>query len=114
MRLEGKVAIITGAASGIGAASARLFAAEGAKVCIADIDGEKGQQVATDIAASGGDIFFKRLDITSEDDWADGVNDVVSTVWKAQCLGQQRSRGTLRQGGGDNRRRVGPRDGGKR
>ena len=86
MRLEGKVAIITGAASGIGAASARLFAQEGAKVCIADIDGEKGQQVATDIAASGGDIFFKRLDITSEDDWAEGVNEVVSRFGKLNVL----------------------------
>ena len=72
MRLEGKVAIITGSASGIGAASARLFAGEGAKICIADIDEEKGGQVAANIAASGGDIFFKRLDITSEDDWAEG------------------------------------------
>ena len=86
MRLEGKVAIITGSASGIGAASARLFTQEGAKVCIADIDEEKGRQAAADIAASGGDIFFKRLDITSETDWADGVNEVVSRFGKLNVL----------------------------
>ncbi len=77
MRLEGKVAIITGAASGIGAASARLFAQEGAKVCIADIDIEKGQQVADSIIESGGDAFLQNLDITSEHAWTDAVNKVV-------------------------------------
>lgn len=77
MRLEGKVAIITGAASGIGAASARLFAQEGAKVCIADIDMEKGRQVADSITESGGDAFFQNLDITSEHAWKDAVNNVV-------------------------------------
>ena len=86
MRLEGKVAIITGAANGIGAASARLFAEEGAKVCIADIDEEKGRQVAADIAASDGDVFFKRLDITSEDDWASGVDEVVARFGKLNVL----------------------------
>ena len=86
MRLEGKVAIITGAASGIGAASARLFAEEGAKVCIADIDEEKGRQVAANIAASGGDVFFRRLDITSEDDWASGVDEVVTRYGKLNVL----------------------------
>lgn len=77
MRLEGKVAIITGAASGIGAASARLFAQEGAKVCIADIDVAKAQQVADSITESGGDAFLQNLDITSEHAWKDAVNNVV-------------------------------------
>ena len=77
MRLQGKVAIITGAASGIGAASARLFAGEGAKVCIADIDVEKGRHVADSISEAGGDAFFQNLDITSEHAWKDAVNKVV-------------------------------------
>ena len=86
MRLEGKVALITGAANGIGAASARLFAEEGAKVCIADVAEDQGRQVADNIAESGGDVFFKRLDITSEDDWASGVNEVVARFGKLNVL----------------------------
>ena len=86
MRLEGKVAIITGSASGIGAASARLFAGEGAKVCIVDIDEEKGWEVAADINESGGDAFFQRLDIVSESDWAEGVNEVVARYGKINVL----------------------------
>ena len=86
MRLEGKVALITGAASGIGAASARLFAEEGAKVCIADVDEEKGRQAASSIDESGNDVFFKKLDITSEDDWASGVNKVVTRYGKLNVL----------------------------
>ncbi len=87
MRLEGKVAIITGSASGIGAASARLFTHEGAKVCIADIDEEKGRQTAADIAASVGDaVFFKRLDITSETDWDDGIHEVLTRYGKLNVL----------------------------
>ena len=86
MRLEGKVAIVTGSACGIGAASARLMAGEGAKVCVADIDVEKGQQVAADIVASGGDAFFQKLDITSEEDWTNGVNEVVARYGKLNVL----------------------------
>ena len=86
MRLEGKVALITGAANGIGAASARLFSEEGAKVCIADVAEDQGRQVAANIAESGGDVFFKRLDITSEDDWARGVDEVVTRYGKLNVL----------------------------
>ena len=86
MRLEGKVALITGAANGIGAASARLFAEDGAKVCIADVAEEQGRQVAANIVESGGDAFFKRLDITSEDDWAEGVDEVVARFGKLNVL----------------------------
>ncbi len=86
MRLEGKVALITGSASGIGAASARLFAEEGAKVCIADVAEARGQQVAADLTESGGDAFFKKLDITSEEDWARGLNEVVARFGKLNVL----------------------------
>lgn len=86
MRLAGKVAIITGSASGIGAAAARIFAREGAKVCIADIDVEKGERVADSITESGGDAYFQYLDITSEDEWARATNEVVSRYGKLNIL----------------------------
>lgn len=67
MRLAGKVAIITGAASGMGAATARMFAREGAKVVIADMLAHEGQQV-TDFIGTG--ARFETLDVTNEENWA--------------------------------------------
>jgi NAD(P)-dependent dehydrogenase (short-subunit alcohol dehydrogenase family) len=64
MRLAGKVAIITGAASGMGRAAALLFAAEGAKVVIADVDGERGPAVEAEVVAAGGDALFVRTDVS--------------------------------------------------
>jgi 3-oxoacyl-[acyl-carrier protein] reductase len=67
MRLASKVAIVTGAAQGIGEAYARRFAAEGARVVVTDVNDEKGRAVATSI---GGEAVFERLDVSSEDDTA--------------------------------------------
>jgi 3alpha(or 20beta)-hydroxysteroid dehydrogenase len=61
--LDGKVAVITGGASGQGAAEARLFAAEGAQVVIADIQDELGGKLAAEI---GGSAIFAHLDVSSE------------------------------------------------
>ena len=69
MRLEGKVAIITGGARGQGAAEARLFAREGAKVVIGDILDEQGAKVAEEIVESGGDALYVHLDVSKEEDW---------------------------------------------
>ena len=66
MRLQGKVAIVTGAASGMGAATARRFAREGAKVVIADTLEDEGRRVA---AAIGEAALFHRLDVTDEPEW---------------------------------------------
>src|SRR5262247_488710 len=63
MKLDGKVAIITGAAQGIGEAYARRFAAEGARVVVADVNADKGAAVAKDVGGT-----FERLDVSSEAD----------------------------------------------
>ena len=70
MRLAGKVAIISGAASGMGAATARMFAREGARVVIADRLEQQGKAVAAEI---GDAARFEPLDVTNETAWADAV-----------------------------------------
>lgn len=63
--LTDKVAIITGAAAGMGAATARLFAAAGARVAVADFNEEQGRQTAAEIEAAGGEAFFVKVDVSS-------------------------------------------------
>ena len=86
MRLEGKVAIITGGANGMGAEECRIFAREGAKVVIADVMEEEGRQVEAEIAEAGGDAVFIKLDVTSESDWADAVEATVARYGKVDVL----------------------------
>lgn len=69
---EGRLAIVTGAAQGIGAATARLLAEEGAKVMLGDLD-ERGAEVADALRAEGHDVWFEQLDVTSQDSWANIV-----------------------------------------
>jgi len=72
-RLSGKIAIITGAARGMGEATARLFAKEGASVVLTDVLDEQGAAVAKDI---GGDAMFLKLDVSSDASWAEVVGAV--------------------------------------
>jgi NAD(P)-dependent dehydrogenase (short-subunit alcohol dehydrogenase family) len=67
-RLDGKVAVVTGGAHGIGRASAKALAAEGAKVAIGDVDEADGNACADEIVDSSGDAMFLRTDVTSMDD----------------------------------------------
>lgn len=86
MRLEGKVALITGAARGQGAAEARMFAKEGAKVVLADVSDQEGISVASEIAESGGDAIFVHLDVTNESEWDSAVRSTVSSFGKLDIL----------------------------
>jgi NAD(P)-dependent dehydrogenase (short-subunit alcohol dehydrogenase family) len=85
-RLEGKVAIITGSAEGMGAASAKLFALEGAKVIVADINEAKGEHVAAHICRKSGDASFIRLDVTDEDNWKSVMIETVKKYEKLNIL----------------------------
>src|SRR5687767_212882 len=67
-RLENQVAWVSGAASGIGEAVARLFAAEGASVLLADLQADRGERVASDIRAAGGRAAFTACDVAREAD----------------------------------------------
>src|SRR6516162_7220392 len=69
MRLKDKVAIVTGGAHGMGEAEARLFAAEGAKVVVADILSDDAEAVAAAIRAGGGEAISAKIDVTSEAEW---------------------------------------------
>jgi NAD(P)-dependent dehydrogenase (short-subunit alcohol dehydrogenase family) len=86
MRLAGKVAIISGAASGMGAEEARLFAREGARVVVADVLDEEGQAVADEIAAGGGEALFVHTDVTSETDWKQVVDATVERFGRLDIL----------------------------
>jgi NAD(P)-dependent dehydrogenase (short-subunit alcohol dehydrogenase family) len=68
-RVAGKVAIVTGAASGMGAAHARLLASEGARVMCVDVQAEAGEALAEEIRASGGSARFHVCDVTSLESW---------------------------------------------
>ena len=82
-RLDGKVALISGAARGMGQAEARLFAAKGAKVVVADIIEEEGRQLAKEL---GDAAIFQPLDVRSEDQWAQAVSTTTDVFGKLNVL----------------------------
>ena len=86
MRLEGKVAIISGGARGQGAAEAKMFAREGAKVVFGDILDEEGRQVEAEINETGGDATYVNLDVTDEDSWKRAVDAAVERYGKVDIL----------------------------
>jgi NAD(P)-dependent dehydrogenase (short-subunit alcohol dehydrogenase family) len=86
MRLAGKVALITGGASGMGQSEATIFAREGAKVVVADILEFEARQVVEKIAGAGGQARFVKLDVTSEADWEAAVKATVAAFGKLDLL----------------------------
>ncbi len=86
MRLEGKVAIITGGAHGMGAEEAKLFAREGAKVVVADIREDDARKVEAEITEVGGEAMVVLLDVTQEDQWEQAVAQVVARFGKLDIL----------------------------
>jgi cyclopentanol dehydrogenase len=86
MQLEGKVAFISGGARGMGAAEARLFAKEGAKVAIGDVLETEGRQVEAEIVEAGGEALFIRLDVTIEEDWRKAIQATVRRFGKLNVL----------------------------
>jgi NAD(P)-dependent dehydrogenase (short-subunit alcohol dehydrogenase family) len=86
MRLVGKVALITGGTSGIGRATALLFAQEGAKVAITGRDEARGQEVAADIERSGGTAVFIRSDVRLADDCRRAVEGTLHAFGRLDIL----------------------------
>lgn len=86
MKLANKVAVITGAGSGIGRETALLFAEEGAKVVVADINEKSGTEVVEEIRKKGGEAFFIRLDTTSSEQSRQMVRETVDRYNRIDVL----------------------------
>lgn len=86
MRLQGKVAIFTGAANGMGAAEAKLFAKEGAKVVATDLNEAKLNEIVAEITANGGEAVALKQNVTSEEEWETIVARTVELYGKVDVL----------------------------
>jgi NAD(P)-dependent dehydrogenase (short-subunit alcohol dehydrogenase family) len=86
MRLDGKVALITGAGSGMGRVAAQMFAAEGARVVVAEFDEKAGEETARLVADAGGQATFVQADVSREDDARRMVDQAVSAYGRLDVL----------------------------
>src|SRR5450432_2705099 len=85
-RVKGKVALVTGGASGIGRASATLLAKEGATLVVTDIQDDQGRDCVAAIRKAGGDAVYLHHDVASEDAWMDVVDEVRKRFGKLHVL----------------------------
>lgn len=85
-KLEGKVALVTGAAMGIGRSTALLLAKEGARVVLADIDEQQGNETSRMIEEAGGEVFFARTDVSKSEDVEAAINTAVDTFGSINVL----------------------------
>ena len=86
MNVKGKTILITGAAGGLGSAMARKLGENGARVFILDMDERQGEQVASQLREEGIEAHFRRMDVTSEEDWAAAVDEAVKASGRVDVL----------------------------
>lgn len=86
LSLDGKVAVISGAASGIGLGTAKLLAEYGAKVVLLDVSDEKGNKAAEEIKKEGGEAIFVKCDVTSNDDCKNAIDTVKDKFGRIDIL----------------------------
>jgi NAD(P)-dependent dehydrogenase (short-subunit alcohol dehydrogenase family) len=94
-RLHGRVALVTGAASGIGAATAKRLAGEGAAVLVTDIQDVAGRQVAQDIVGTGGRASYLHLDVSSQPEWEAAVAAALQEFGRLDVLVNNAGMGDL-------------------
>ncbi|HSZ53969.1 MAG TPA: glucose 1-dehydrogenase [Caulobacteraceae bacterium] len=85
-KLAGKVAVVTGGASGIGAACAKRLAAEGATIAVTDLQDDKGQQIVAEITGAGGRARYFHHDVTSEEAWVEVMAEVRKAFGRLDVL----------------------------
>ncbi len=86
VRLKNKIALVTGAASGMGESAARIFAREGAKVVVVDVIEKEGAAVAASIVSAGGEATFLRMDVSDEEQWRESVRATVKRLGRLDVL----------------------------
>lgn len=86
MNVKGKTIVITGGAGGLGSSMSKLLAANGAVICIFDLDTQKGEETVQEILSSGGKASFKKVDLVKENDWKAAMEEVLAETGRVDVL----------------------------